>query len=212
MLVQFRGVNGLHKMPRAESLDTRDRLLKTAARLMWERSFQATGVDELCQRAKAKKGSFYHFFPSKSDLAVAAIESSWAQAEAAIFVPIFAGSGSGLGQLRRLVEKVYEFQREAAGEKGAFLGCPFGSLGQEMARQDEQIRKALQKIFDAHYGYIEAALIRAEQAGEIPAGDNRQRAKNIFALLEGALLLAKVANDPKIFRGVMPTVVVVAAA
>ena len=199
-------------MSRAESLDTRDRLLQAAARLMWERSFQATGVDELCQRAKAKKGSFYHFFPSKSDLAVAAIESTWAQAKAAIFDPIFAGGGNGLGQLRKLVEKVYEFQREVAGEKGGFLGCPFGNLGQEMARQDEQIRKTLQKIFDAHYGYIEAALIRAEQAGEIPAGDNRQRSKNIFALLEGALLLAKVANDPKIFRGVMPTVVVVAAA
>ncbi len=199
-------------MPRAESLDTRDRLLQTAARLMWERSFQATGVDELCQRAKAKKGSFYHFFPSKSDLAVASIERSWAQAKAAVFEPVFSGDGSGLDQLRKLVEKVYEFQREVAVEKGAFLGCPFGNLGQEMARQDEQIRKALQKIFDAHCDYIEAALIRAEQAGEIPAGDNRQRAKNIFALLEGALLLAKVANDPKIFRGVMPAVAVVAAA
>ncbi len=203
---------GFTKMPHAESLDTRDRLLKTAAKLMWERSFQATGVDELCQRAKAKKGSFYHFFPSKSDLAVAAIESSWAQAKAVVFEPVFSGDGSGLGQLRKLVEKVYVFQREVAGEKGGFLGCPFGNLGQEMARQDEQIRKALQKIFDAHYDYIEAALFRAVQAGEIPSGNNRQRAKNIFALLEGALLLAKVANDPKIFRGVMSAVAVVAAA
>lgn len=211
MLVQFHDAMG-PKMPRAESLDTRDRLLQAAARLMWERSFQATGVDELCQHAKAKKGSFYHFFPSKSGLAVAAIEQTWAQTKASVFEPVFSGDGSGLDQLRKLVEKIYEFQREVAVEKGAFLGCPFGNLGQEMARQDEQIRKALQKIFDAFCDYIEAALIRAVQAGEIPAGNNRRRAKNIFALLEGALLLAKVANDPKIFKGVMPAVALVAAA
>lgn len=199
-------------MPPAEPFATRDRLLQAAASLMWERSFQGIGVDDLCQRAGAKKGSFYHFFPSKTDLAIAAIERSWAQAKAEIFEPIFKGERGGLSQLRTLVEKVHEFQLHVAAEKGAFLGCPFGSLGQEMARQDERIRKTLQKIFSAHYDYLEAALVRAQQAGEIPAGNNRQRAKNIFALLEGALLLAKVANDPKIFRNVVSAVMVVAAA
>lgn len=72
-----------------------------------------------------------------------------------------------------------------------------------MAQQDESIRAVLQHIFEANCYYIEKALIRAEQAGEIPAGDNHQRAKNIFALLEGAHLLAKVGNDPQIFRQVM---------
>lgn len=198
-------------MKPTELLDTRDRLLQTAAGLMWERSFQATGVDELCQRANAKKGSFYHFFPSKSDLAVAAIESSWANTKAGIFDPIFSNGRSGLSQLQDLADKIYEFQLQVAAEKGGVLGCPFGNMGQEMARQDERIRKALQNIFDAHCAFIEAALLHAEEAGEIPVGDNRQRAKNIFALLEGALLLAKVGNDPKIFRDVMAAVLVVAA-
>ncbi|MBI3574414.1 MAG: TetR/AcrR family transcriptional regulator [Gammaproteobacteria bacterium] len=199
-------------MPHAESFDTRDRLLQAAANLMWERSFQGIGVDELCRRAEAKKGSFYHFFPSKTDLAVAAIEKSWSQVKEAFFDPIFKESGSGLRQLQALVETVHKFQRKVAVEKGAFLGCPFGNLGQEMARQDEQIRKTLQKIFDAHCDYIEAALVRAQQAGEIPVGNNRQRARNIFALLEGAQLLAKVANDPKIFRNAVSAVMVIAAA
>ena len=199
-------------MSHVESFDTRDRLLQAAANLMWERGFQAASVDELCQRAEAKKGSFYHFFPSKTDLAVAAIEMFWAQAKEAFFEPIFKKSGSGLSQLQAMVEKVHEFQLSIAVEKGSFLGCPFGNLGQEMARQDERIRKTLQKIFDAHCGYIEAALIRAMQAGEIPAGDNRQRAKSIFAILQGAQLLAKVANDSKIFRSVIPAIMVIATA
>jgi len=198
-------------MSRGEKLDTRDRLLEAAANLMWERSFQATGVDELCARADAKKGSFYHFFPSKSELAVAAIERSWAVTKADIFEPIFTKNISGLDQILELARLIYDFQIDVAADKGSVLGCPFGNLGQEMARQDERIRESLQRIFHAHCDYIEAALVRAELAGEIPVGNNRKRAKNIFALLEGALLLAKVANDPQIFRDVVSALTVVAA-
>ena len=199
-------------MLHAAQLNTRERLLQAAASLMWERSFQATGVDDLCKRAQAKKGSFYHFFPSKIDLAIAAIEKTWAQAQVAVFDPVFSRSGSGLVQFQHLIEKAYKYQTSIAPEKGVFLGCPFGNLGQEMAQQDERIRATLQKIFDAHCAYIEAALIRAEHAGEIPVGNNRLRAKNVFALLEGAQLLAKVANDPQLFRGVLPAVIAVASA
>ena len=195
-----------------EPPDTRERLLLTAASLMWERSFQAAGVDELCKRANIRKGSFYHFFPSKSDLAIAAIENSWVQAKARIFEPIFSTADSGLNQLRSLIYRVHEFQLQLAAEKGLVFGCPFGNLGQEMALQDERLRNTLQKIFDAHCAYIENALIRAEQAGEIPEGDNRLRARNIFALLEGAQLLAKVANDPKVFWYAMSALEVLATA
>lgn len=192
--------------------NTRDRLLEAAAGLMWERSFQATGVDEVCERAEAKKGSFYHFFPSKSDLAIAAIEKSWEHVKAAFFEPIFSTDESGLNQLQRLVETINEFQSGIASEKCAVLGCPFGNLGQEMALQDERIRMVLQRIYDAHCSYLETAIERAVQQGEIPPGDNKQRAKNVFALLEGAQLLAKVANDQEVFRKVTPIVAVVAAA
>jgi len=197
-----------------ETADTRDRLLTAAAALMWERSFQAAGVDELCQKANARKGSFYYFFKSKSDLAVAAIERSWVLTKTMFFEPIFSGSRSesGLKRIQKLIENISEFQSQVASGKSGILGCPFGNLGQEMARQDEKIRASLQQIFVAHCDYIESALDSAVQAGEIPPGDNRQRAENIFALLEGALLLAKVANDIKIFRRTASTVMAVAAA
>lgn len=195
-----------------QAIDTRDRLLDAAASLMWERSFQATGVDELCQRASAKKGSFYHYFASKTDLAIAAIERSWQQVKEGIFEPVFSTQESGLAQIQNLIERVCEFQRQTADETGGVLGCPFGNLGQEMARQDERIRMVLQDIFAAHCDFFEGALKHAQAAGEIPPGDNRLRAESIFALLEGALVLAKVANDPEIFLRMASTAMVVAAA
>lgn len=197
-------------MPASAQADTYDRLLQASASLMWERSFQATSVDDLCRRAKAKKGSFYHFFPSKTDLAIAAIENLWAQTKQTVFEPIFTGSGSGLSQIQRLVDTIHEYQSYLTTEGTSYPGCPFGNLGQEMARQDNRIRATLQKIFEAHCGYFETALVRAEQAGEIPAGNNRTRAKKIYALLEGALLLSKVANDPQVFSSIAPAVMLIA--
>lgn len=153
-----------------------------------------------------KKGSFYHFFSSKTDLGVAAIENSWEITKAEIFEPAFSSEKSGLDKLSEFIERAYQFQAQIFTEKNGVLGCPFGNLGQEMARQDESIRAVLQRIFEANCLYIEKALIQAEQAEEIPSGDNHQRAKNIFALLEGAHLLAKVSNNPQIFRKVMAAV------
>lgn len=194
-----------------EGPGTRERLISAAVDLLWERSYQAAGVDELCARANAKKGSFYHFFPSKTDLAIAAVDASWAATRGAIFDPISESGKGGLDQLRALIDAIDRFQATTKKRKGAFLGCPFGSLGQEMAHQDERLRKALDEVFSAHCVYLQRALELAQRSGEIPAGNSRQRAENVFAFLEGALLVAKVANDPAKFRRIASAIETIAA-
>jgi len=180
----------------ATASPTRDRLVEAAQQLLWERSYQAASVDDICTRAGAKKGSFYHFFGSKTELAIAAVEGSWAATKAGVFDPIFASGPAGLGQLQRLVEVVDQLQRQTRERTGAYLGCPFGSLGQEMGHQDESLRVVLDRVFDEHCDYIERAIRGAVERGEIRVADARQRAEEVFALFEGALLIAKVANDP----------------
>jgi TetR/AcrR family transcriptional repressor of nem operon len=55
----------------------KQRLTDAALDLMWENSYGTTSVDAICERAGAKKGSFYYFFKSKSELTVAALEAEW---------------------------------------------------------------------------------------------------------------------------------------
>jgi len=55
--------------------DTRERLLEAAIDLLWASSFGAVSVDQICEGAGVKKGSFYHFFESKIDLAIAAYDA-----------------------------------------------------------------------------------------------------------------------------------------
>jgi TetR/AcrR family transcriptional repressor of nem operon len=70
--------------------DTRDRLLESAYQLFVLKGFGATRVDEICQAAKASKGSFYHCFKSKEAIGLAVFdryyESVWARLVSGPFV------------------------------------------------------------------------------------------------------------------------------
>ena len=68
----------------------KERLTDAALDLMWENSYGTTSVDAICERAGAKKGSFYYFFKSKSELTAAALEAEWNKNKAnmdALFSP-----------------------------------------------------------------------------------------------------------------------------
>jgi TetR/AcrR family transcriptional repressor of nem operon len=174
---------------------TRDRLIQSAADLLSRKGFAATGVDELCQRASAQKGSFYHFFHSKTDLAVAAVQFHLDALKAEVFEPIDRSADRGLQRLNRLVE-AFDGRQRAGHEREGILGSPIGALGQEAALQDHRIRDAVQAAFDEQCRYLHHWLDEAWGERQISPGDNQIRARQILALLEGALLLAKVAGDP----------------
>src|SRR5215212_7256369 len=57
--------------------DARTRLMEAIAELIWTGSYGTTTIDQICDKAGVKKGSFYYFFKSKADLAEAAIEVEW---------------------------------------------------------------------------------------------------------------------------------------
>ena len=182
-----------------ENPATRVRLVETAATLLWQRSYGSAGVDDLCRAANARKGSFYHFFPGKADLAIAAIEFQWETTRREVFEPVRETSPPGLERLTKLLERADDVQRRAFRDKLVFLGCPFASLGQELAHRDPRIRSAVLTIFDNHCQFLHSWLDEAERSRQIVAGDNRARARQVFALFEGALLMAKVAANPEVF-------------
>ena len=57
--------------------DANERLMNAALDLIWEESYGTVTIDDICKRAEVKKGSFYYFFASKAELAVAALEKMW---------------------------------------------------------------------------------------------------------------------------------------
>ena len=59
----------------APSNDTKQRILASARELIYSRSYSDVGVAAICTHAGVKKGSFYHFFASKQELTLEALDT-----------------------------------------------------------------------------------------------------------------------------------------
>ena len=174
--------------------ESKCRLLSTAMELIWENSYGSVSVDDICRKAGVKKGSFYHFFPSKSDLTVAAMEADW-KSKQPYLDAIFSPQSPPLERLERYCEGALQSQREKLATYGKICGCPMITLGAELSTQEENIRLKAAEILRRYQRYLESAIRDAQDEGLIPEGNPREAAERVFSLFQGALLQAKILND-----------------
>jgi TetR/AcrR family transcriptional repressor of nem operon len=176
-------------------VDTRERLISTMIDLMWTKGYSAISVDDICKASGAQKGSFYHFFQSKAELAVVSCESVWEECRAELDT-IFSPSRPPLERFVYFLQLLYEEQVEKQKEFGYVVGCPYCTIGTELATQDEDIRKRIAIIFEAHLRYFENALRDAVAEGALPANTNvKEKAQEIDAQITGAFATARIKNS-----------------
>ena len=179
--------------------DANERLMTAALNLMWEESYGAVTIDDICQRAEVKKGSFYYFFDSKSDLAVAALErNSLAQKE--LWDEQFSPSLAPLDRIRARCQYLYQKQVDIKARTGKVLGCPLCSVGSEICNQDERIREKIQEILARNTKYWESAIRDAQSLGLIGPGDPGAKARCVLAYYEGMITQARIHNDVEMLR------------
>lgn len=175
--------------------ETRDRLIATMVELLWTKGYSAISVDTICKESGAQKGSFYHFFQSKAELAVVTCESQWEECRAELDT-VFSPSRPALERFAYFLDLLHEEQIEKQREFGYVVGCPFCTLGTELATQDEAIRKRIAIIFEAHLRYFENALRDAVAEGTLPADtDVKTKAQELDSLITGAFATARIKNS-----------------
>lgn len=176
--------------------DTKTKLLRVAIELIAESSYGSVSVDDICKKAEVKKGSFYHFFPSKADLTVAAMEADW-QAGQPRLDRIFSSQTPPVERLTAYFESSCEKQASAQEKFGKICGCPMITLGAELSTQDEKIRQKTVEIVNRYLKYFESAVRDAVEEGVIAADQPRALAEELFAYFQGSMLQAKIRNDLK---------------
>ena len=184
-------------MPRVS--DMKERLMEAAMDLMWQNSYGAASVDAICERARAKKGSFYYFFKSKSELAAAALEADWNKKRAEMD-SIFSPTVPPLERFDRYFDFVYERLAEVQKKCGSILGCPFVSVGSEVSTQDQVVREAIDRIMDRKLQFFISAVRDVAAEGLIDAPDPEAKAKALFACYQGTVAQARIQNDLELLR------------
>lgn len=175
------------------------RLTDAAIELMWENSYGSTSVDAICDRAGAKKGSFYYFFKSKSELAAAALEAEWSKNKTNMN-SLFSPTVPPIERLERYFDHVYDFMAERQKQCGSILGCPMLSIGSEICTQDQVVRETIDRILDQKINYFVSAIRDAHAQGLIDAPDPDAKARALFACYHGVLAQARVQNDLALVR------------
>ncbi|SOJ55575.1 Transcriptional regulator AcuR [Mycobacterium simulans] len=175
-------------MPRTS--DARDRIVSTAARLFLERSYHDVGVEELCGAADVRKGSFYHYFSSKAELAKAVIDLHMQAFQARLTSQ---PGATAADKFAAIPDAIGAIQTALYAEFGRFVGCPFGNLAAELSTTDEAVRIHLA----ARLAVLEeqlAQVCREAAADKILRDDvdPDRLAHAIFAHYQGLILLAKL--------------------
>jgi TetR/AcrR family transcriptional regulator, lmrAB and yxaGH operons repressor len=171
-------------MPRPDR--SRAALVDTAAVLFRRQGYAATGVNQILETADVKAGSLYHHFPEgKQELAAAVVDSVGADIERHLREIL----DSGL-PVADIVDGWIDLMASGlAGDQRD--GCPIEPIATESVNASPHVREASARAFG---GWCLAVADRLRADGW-PDADAEQTALAVIALVEGALMLSRIAGD-----------------
>ena len=161
---------------------------------MLQNGYHAVSVDEICIQANVKKGSFYHFFDSKMNLALQSMDDEHQESKS-VCDTIFSSVSSPIERFQNFFEYIYETQADLYRRTGHVCGALPVTLGLEMACHDE-IRKKSSQIICFYEKYYKAVLRDLINAGDIDGNiDVKNVSFNISCYIIGRLTIARIRNS-----------------
>ncbi|ODA66497.1 putative HTH-type transcriptional regulator YxaF [Methyloligella halotolerans] len=167
-------------------------LLDAAIKLVRRQGWAATTVDELCSSAGVTKGAFFHHFPSKEALGVAAAKH-WVE----VIGPFFAEGGDT--RLSDPLDRIFaylDFRAEIAKAPLDVATCFAGTLVQEVFASSAPIRDACGATIRALVEPLTEDFRAAIESHGAPAGVTAESlAIYTHTVFQGGFVMAKAEND-----------------
>jgi len=172
--------------------DTRTKILFAAYKEIHLNGFQAASLNNILAHTGVTKGALYHHFPNKTELGYAVVEEVIADR-------IFRSFIAPLEDADEPIQGLIQLIQQSGGTftmRDVQLGCPLGTLAQEMAPIDEGFRVRLNRIYEQWHGSIVTALHKAKARGELlDQVQAEQVAVMVVATMEGCLSAGMISQD-----------------
>lgn len=186
----------------AKGRATRERIVATAADLMFQRGVARTTIEDIQEAATVSTSQMYHYFADKGDLVAAVIDF---QTDRVLAVQrLGLDRFESLRDLYRWRDILVDMVRRA----GGVGGCPIGTLANELAEIDPLARAHLARSFNQWEHLIRDGLAVIAARGELPVGTDTDRlAVAILAAIQGGLLLSQIGRDATPFEAAIDTMI-----
>jgi TetR/AcrR family transcriptional regulator, transcriptional repressor for nem operon len=175
-------MNDKHQLP------TRERILNSSLKLVRQKGFGATRIDDICAEAGVTKGAFFHHFKDKEAMGVAAA-NYWSDVTGGFFAS--APYHLPADPLDRFLGYI-DFRIEILQGVPSDFTCFVGTTVQEMHEASAPIKQACANSIFNHAGTL-VPDIAAAKAMHCPdaAFSPESLAQFTQAALQGAFILAK---------------------
>jgi TetR/AcrR family transcriptional repressor of nem operon len=178
--------------PHASPHVSKTRLLEAAMNVIRAKGYTATRIEDICAAAGVTKGSFFHHFSSKEELAIAAADY-WSEVTSALFAS--AAYHNAPDPLERLLAYIDLRKAMLRGELAEFT-CLAGTMAQEVYATHPAIRDACNHAISSHAATlvpeIEAAIQKYGVRGDWTA---ESLALMTQVAIQGAFVLAKATQN-----------------
>jgi TetR/AcrR family transcriptional regulator, transcriptional repressor for nem operon len=175
--------------------ESKTKLLDAALHVIRAKGYAATTVDDICHQAGVTKGSFFHHFKSKDELALAAA-AHWGTLTEGFFAA--APYHQSQDPLERLLGYV-DFRGEILQGDLPDYTCLLGTLVQETYATHPDIRAACDRGMSTHIAALVSDIEAAKQR-YVPNATWSAESVGYFiqSVLQGAFIFAKAKQTPDV--------------
>lgn len=168
----------------------RERMVYSAAQLVRARGPAGTGVREIVEHAGAPRGSFQHYFPGGKDQLVGEA-LLWAGDFAARWAARYPETTKNPTPRGLFAHMVKQWKDEFA-QRGYERGCPVMASVADLGGTDAPLTPQIRAALDRWEQAVTAELVRMD----LPKRRARQLAVLMISTLEGAIMFARLRQDP----------------
>lgn len=173
-------------------MEMKEQILTIAQRLVQQRGFNGFSYADIAKEVGIRKASLHHYFPTKTDLAVALIENFTAQLERGL-LHINSTFPQADARLKAYMG-VYRATLEAE------CMCLAGMLSSDVLTLDPVAIPGLKRFFARNVEWLTEVLAAGNsQRLLVLTGTATDHARALLAALQGALLIARATGDREAF-------------
>jgi len=166
--------------------NTRQKISRSTSKLLDEKGYFGTGINDILYHAKAPKGSMYFHFPGgKEEVATRAITDTGAEIAALLTAAL-----SNTDKSEVAISSIFGYFKMRLLESDFKCGCPVSTVGLELSGTNSTTLMACSKAYSSWVVILQNYLMKF-----LPGDQAIELADAIFSLIQGALLVSRINGD-----------------